>query len=89
MTDRLTVGDLAADRTVYVGPQAGTGTPTRVHLVNDADTCRYTGDLRAVNARCLWDSHAVCLMCSDREVDTSPDQPDVPAIEDAAEVADD
>jgi len=82
-----TVGDLDADREVYVRPSGNVGIETRAHLHNDADACRYTGDLRAVAARVLFDSQSVCRVCADAVAAPERAYGDVPAIEDAAEVA--
>jgi len=81
MTDPETVADLDADREVYVGPSANVGSETRAHLHNDAEQCWYTGDLRAVRARVLFDDQPVCQICAETVSDRSAEAPDVPAIE--------
>lgn len=89
MTSPETVADLDPDREVYVGPSANVGSETRAHLYNDAEACWYTGDLRAVAARVLFADQPVCQICAAAVADRSADLPDVPAIEDAAEVRSD
>ena len=83
MTDRQTVGDLDPDREVYVEPSANVGARTRAHLHNDAEECWYTGDLRPVAARVLFDDQPVCKICADR------DRRGANQYTGAAEVADD
>jgi hypothetical protein len=81
VTPPETVGDLDPDREVYVRPSANVGSETRAHLHNDADACWYTGDLRAVRARVLFDDQPVCQICAEAVADRSADD-DAPAIED-------
>jgi len=81
MTDPETVGDLAPDREVYVGPSANVGSGTRAHLHNDADECWYTGDLRAVAARVLFRDQPVCKICAGTDRRGANQHADAPAIE--------
>jgi len=81
MTDPETVGDLDPDREVYVRP-SGNSSGNHAHLHNDPAACRYTGDLRAVTARMLFNELAVCKICSGAEIDHTPEHPHGPALGD-------
>jgi len=82
MSEPDVVADLNPDREVYVGATANVGGGARAHLHNDGEKCWYTGDLRAVDARVLFDDQPVCKICSGRDRKGSNQYEDVPAIED-------
>jgi len=79
MSPPATVGDLDPNRTVYVKP-SGNSSGNHAHLNNDAADCRYTGDLRAVTARMLFDELAVCKICAGVDIDHTPEHPHGPAL---------
>ena len=81
MTAPETVGDLNADRKVYVGASANVGSGTRAHLHNDAEQCWYTGDLRAVAARVLFADQPVCKICAGTDRRGANQHADAAAIE--------
>jgi len=65
MIDRLTVGNLEDDTTVYQDATCRGG-DTTFHLYDDCQKIKNPDSLTVKNTEQVWDSRGVCKICAER-----------------------